>query len=337
MAKKVQLHTQLSTFSTYHTQGAVGILIMQNSTIYNWLFNYTVSMECTKRFLKGYSSPELLIPNSTLYTIQGIEDWWMPCKFFEGHVHGIIRNAIDKGYYVAFSHVDDYYIPNKTWYKEKHFAHDGLICGYDQEKKTYSIFAYDKNWVYRVFEIPQESFLKGMRSGMNMGFDPNIRAFRAKKDIFKLDPEAIYKNIKEYLMNNLENNPVDTDEKVKGSAVHDYLYMYLDMLSKGEIKAEYADRRILRFVWEHKKCMLDRIHAVENYYHANHKLSESYKNVVSKSDKARLLYAMFITSNKKEILESVKKLLKDFYEEERKILDEFLIGIERNFKDEAME
>ena len=46
---------------------------------------------------------------------------------------------------------------------------------------------------------------------------------------------------------------------------------------------------------------------------------------------------MFITNNKKEILESVKMLLKDFYEEERKILDEFLIEIERNFKDEAME
>ena len=32
-----------------------------------------------------------------------------------------------------------------------------------------------------------------------------------------------------------------------------------------------------------------------------------------------------------------KMLLKDFYEEERKILDEFLLGIERKFKDELME
>ena len=69
MARKVQLHTQFSTFSTYHTQGAVGILIMQNPTIYNWLLNNTVSIECTKRFLKGYSSPEVTVPNSTLYDV----------------------------------------------------------------------------------------------------------------------------------------------------------------------------------------------------------------------------------------------------------------------------
>ena len=337
MPKKVQLHTQLSTFSTYHTQGAVGLMIMQNPTIYNWLLNNTASIECTKRFLKGFSSPEVVIPNSTLYDVPYIEDWWMPCKFFEGHVHGIIRNALDRGYYVTFSHIDDYYIPGKTWYKERHFAHDGLICGYDQEKKTYSIFAYDKSWVYRTFEIPQSSFIKGMYSGISMGLDTNIRGIKAKRDIIELEPETIYKNIKLYLNNDIKSNPIDTDEKVKGSAVHNYLYMYLDMLSKGEIKAEYADRRILRFVWEHKKCMFDRIRAVENYYHANHKLSVSYKNVVNKSDKARLLYAMFITNNKKEILESVKMLLKDFYEEERKILDEFLIEIERKFKDELME
>ena len=337
MAKKVQLHTQFSTFSTYHTQGAVGILIMQNPTIYNWLLNNTVSIECTKRFLKGYSSPEVTVPNSTLYDVPCIENWWMPCKFFEGHVHGIIRNILDRGYYVTFSHIDDYYIPGKTWYKEKHFPHDGLICGYDQEKKTYSIFAYDKNWVYRVFDIPQSSFIKGMRSGISMGLDTNIRGIKANRDIIELEPKTIYKNIKNYLDSNLENNPVGTDEKVKGSAVHDYLYMYLDMLSKGEIKTEYADRRILRFIWEHKKCMLDRIQAVENYYHTNHDLSERYRNVVSSADRARMIYAMYITNRKKELLESVKKLLKTFHDEETLVLNELLNEMERRLKNEAME
>ena len=58
----------------------------------------------------------------------------------------LIRSLIDNGYYVAFGGVDDYYMEGKSWYQEKHFDHDGLIVGYDQNDKTYTIYAYDQNW-----------------------------------------------------------------------------------------------------------------------------------------------------------------------------------------------
>lgn len=337
MAKKVQLHTQLSTFSTYHAQGEAGIMIMQNPTIYNWILNNTITLDCNKRFLNGFTSPEIVVPKSSSYQIPCIESIWMPCKFFEGHVHGIIRNALDRGYYVGFSHVDDYYIPGKSWYKEKHRPHDGLICGYDQEKKTYSIFAYDKNWVYSVFEVPQRSFQKGIESSAKIGYTSSIRALKAKGEQIALDPKMIASNLKIYLSSTLENDPPDKGDRATGTVVHNYIHMYLDLLYKGSVKHEHADQRILRLIWEHKKCMYDRIYAVENHYNTEHSLSSEYKQVVTMIDKARLLYAMYIKNNKAQLLVSIKDLLKSVQESETKILTEFVTSIERNFKDEAME
>lgn len=330
MARKVFLHTQLSTFSTYHSQGALGVLCMQNPSIYNWLLNNTTSIECSKRFLKGFTSPEVVIPKSTIYDVPCVDSLWMPCKFFDGHVHGIIRNILDRGYYVGYSHIDDYYIPGKTWYKEKHFTHDGLICGYDQEKKTYSLFAYDKNWVYRVFDIPQKSLGKGIESGLKLGYTTNITALKAKPDRIALEPKTILANIRSYLIQNIESNPVEKDSRVTGTAVHNYIGMYLDILYKGAFAHKYTDQRIFRFLWEHKKCMYDRIKAVEDFYNLDYALSNEYKGVVQLADKARLLYAMYTKNERKELIASVKELLCEFHNKETGILNKFVELLERN-------
>lgn len=330
MAKKVFLHTQLSTFSTYHSQGAMGVFIMQNPSIYNWLLNNTISIECSKRFLSGFTSPEVIIPKSTIYDVPYVDSLWMPCKFFEGHVHGIIRNILDRGYYVGFSHIDDYYIPGKTWYKEKHFTHDGLICGYDQEEKTYSLFAYDKNWVYRVFEIPQASLGKGIQSGIKLGYTTNITALKAKPEKVLLEPKTILNNIKTYLEQNIESNPVEKNCKVFGTAVHNYIEMYLDILYKGTFEHQYTDQRIFRFIWEHKKCMYDRIKAIEEFYNLEYVLSDEYKSVVLLADKARLLYAIYTKTARKDLLISIKDSLHTLHSKETEILNKFIDLIERN-------
>ncbi len=72
-------------------------------------------------------------------------------EFAKGYINPIIRAMLDKGIYVAFSNVDDYYIEGKSWYKERHFSHDGLLCGYDRNDKTYCMYAYDSKWMYRKF------------------------------------------------------------------------------------------------------------------------------------------------------------------------------------------
>ena len=39
----------------------------------------------------------------------------------------------------------------KNGYHIRHFMHDGMICGYDQNEMTYSVYAYDFHMRLRVF------------------------------------------------------------------------------------------------------------------------------------------------------------------------------------------
>ncbi len=59
-----------------------------------------------------------------------------PVRFLNGHLHSLIHNLVDAGYFVYFFGVDDYYVPGKSWYRERHFDHDGMIFGYDQENEN---------------------------------------------------------------------------------------------------------------------------------------------------------------------------------------------------------
>ncbi|MDY5627630.1 MAG: hypothetical protein SPF92_08530 [Clostridia bacterium] len=324
MAKKVLLHTQFSTFSTYHSQGELGIAVMQNPSIYNLVLNNSIMLFCEKRFLKGYTSPEVFVRKTTLSELSCAEIVWMPCRFFNGYVHCIIKNALDQGFYVGFSYVDDYWIKGKSFYKEKHRLHDGIICGYDQAKKSYYMFAYDENWIFRVFETPQSCFEKSIKSAQEIGTYSALRFFRAKTDKFPLDIELIIKNLKLYLESDINKYPLDEEEYVLGTAVHDYVRIYMSMLQKGEISCEYADRRTMRMIWEHKKCMLDRIKTVESFFKFGHSLSNEYKEVVRMADRARILYAMFIKNKRTDILGNVSELIGQIQNAENDILNRFI-------------
>lgn len=70
------------------------------------------------------------------------------------------QDMLDNGFYVAFSGVDDFYIEGKSWYKEQHFNHDGLIIGYNDENKTFSIVAH--RWIFTAFETSQACFVEAM-------------------------------------------------------------------------------------------------------------------------------------------------------------------------------
>ena len=150
-------------YSTYHFQGIIGAVSLSNPSIRNWYLSNSVSLTCERVFLYGFSSPHLNIVNSSWLDTPCFDKYIHPTRFIENHIHELIRTMLDSGYYVNFDGMDDYYLNGKSWYGKRHFCHDGLIYGYDLEKGTYHVYAYDSQWVYRGFEVPRESFERGRR------------------------------------------------------------------------------------------------------------------------------------------------------------------------------
>lgn len=322
--KKVELPLVEPIYSTYHYQGDGSAVLVNNPSIQNWYLNQVLMLTCTRKFLNGFTTPEISIADSSWYLNPHLDKKLYNMQFLKGHIHGVIRNILDAGYYVYFSGADDYYIKGKSWYHEKHFNHDGCICGYDQENKTYCIYAYDQNWIYQKFWTSQKCFDRGVKAMFEKGFFGNIYGIKPKEEKITFSANTALKKISEYLDSTMDKYPETEQGTVVGIVVHDYIAKYIEKLYDGSIPYERMDRRIFRMIWEHKKVMLERIKLIENDLSLGSKISDAYNTVVREANNIRMLYASHHMKRKDSVLPIIKKKLLSIKELEQKLLEELL-------------
>lgn len=324
MKKKLELPLVTPIFGTYHYQGNGCAIIASNPSIRNWYLNEAVMLSCTKKFLKGYTTPEIGIAKSSVHDNPHLERYWYGMRFFNGYINTFIRELLDNGYYVCFGGIDDYYIEGKTWYKQRHFEHDGMICGYDQEKKTYSIYAYDVNWVYKKFTTSQKAFNQGRLAKERKGEYGHLFAIKPLDTVVEFDPETALNKIEQYIKSNLKTYPKNSEETAYGAVVQDYIVMYIDKLIDGSVSHEHMDYRVFRVIWEHKKAMLERIQKIEITLNMDTKASDTYKSIVRDSDSMRMMYAAHHLKERSSILPIIKDKLISVKNREKRILSAFI-------------
>ncbi len=331
MKKFVELPLVEPVYSTYHN-GAFTAIFKENPSLRNFYLNQVMQLTCTRKFLYGYTTPEINIVGSGLTDNPYIEIQEFNVKFLEGYINPLIRNLIDNGYYVYFAGADDYYIEGKSWYKERHFIHDGEICGYDQEKKTYCIYAYDKNWIYQKFWSSQKSFNLGIKAAVNEGYPTTIYGLKPRDIKVEFCIETVLKNMKEYL-NSYSNKYSELEEGyIFGIAVLDFISMYIDKLYDGSIPYDRMDRRVFRLIWEHKKIMLERIEIIESELKIKPLCSEQYKYIVQEADRLRMLYAAHHMKRRDSVLPGIRDKLLYLKKQEHEILKNFIKKAERKLQ-----
>jgi len=329
MKKSVQLPFIISSFANTQGEAAAGLALENHPTGYNQILNQCVTMSCTRRFLFGYTTPKMGIPRVGVSQFACLEKYNMDFKYIYPYYKEILKQLLDEGFYVYYNGIDDFYLPEKTWYGIRHLKHDGIICGYDEEDKTYSVAAYDINWIYRLIRIPQDCFDEGLRSGLEISGDGRFLGYRMKDNIsIKLDEKLILKYLKEHLNGTVEKFSLDSDGPVVGIATHNFYSMYIDKLEDGSIPTESMDWRALRSVWEHKKCMYDRILAIESLHSWNNDLSEEYKPLIDLSNRVRIMYAMYHKNNNKSLLPKIKKGLLELGDREKTVLEKLVARME---------
>ena len=321
---KIELPIIEPLYSTYHYQGCGSAFLINNPSILNWYLNEILILTCTKKFLSGFTTPELTIDNSSWKSNPYLVKKWHEIRFIKGHIHYVIKNLLEAGYYVYFSGVDDYYVDGKSWFHERHFSHDGCICGYDPENDMYCIYAYDKNWVYQKFWTPKKSFEKGRKAIYKTGAYGYVCGIKPQKDIVIFSPNVALNKISEYLNSTLEKYPETSEGTVCGIVVHDYIAKYLEMLYNGSIPYEKLDRRIFRVIWEHKKAMLKRILLIEQELVLDDSTSKSYETVVREADTCRMLYASHRIKRRDSVLPIIQKKLLTLKSLEQDLLEKLL-------------
>lgn len=338
MKKSKQLPIVEPFFSTYQFQASAGASIISNPSTVNWFINNCIHLECNRKFLlTDYTTPMVIVENASVFTVPFLSREMISTHFLNGQIHPIIRSMLDQEYYVHIYGMDDYYVEGKPFYHQKHFIHDTLICGYDQNDSTYTLMAYDSNWVYRPFKTSQKSFEKGLLTPTRKGeLFGEIWALKPWPDIIQLDPHLICQKLKEYLSNDIDKFPLDVDDTVQGIAVHDFICLYLDMLKNGDKPYERIDRRIFRQVWEHKKMMLRRLQELEQALPSLGVISTQYEEVVNMANHLRMLYASYTIKRRDSLLPDLKQKLKLMKKTEADLLSVFTNRLEGVLQNDSL-
>lgn len=322
--KKVQLQVEQPMYCTYNGQGAASAAISTNPSVKNWYYNNAIMLFCERNFLNGHTTPCVYVEKTSIFNNPCFERKWISTKFLGGHLHYVIRAILDDGWFIHYVGLDDFYIKGKSWYHEKHQLHDGTICGYDQEDKTYSILAYDQNWIFRVFKTPQKCFEAARKKGAMKKTFTQICIYKPIKEQINIDVKTLCENIENYMDSSLEKYPPNVYEPAYGTVVHDYIAMYLDKLFDESIPYSRMDRRVFRVLWEHKAVMQKRLRAVEDELGIGNEFSANYEKVVKEADNARMLYASHHMRRRDSLLEIIKKKTMKIKEDEENILKSFL-------------
>lgn len=324
MKNKIELPLIEPIYSAYQYQGPGTAILFKNPSIRNWYLNQIMILTCTRKFLKGFTTPEVSIEGASWKDNPYLDKKWYEMQFLEGHTHFVIRKLLDAGYYVYFNEIDDYYVEGKSWYHKRHFNHDGCICGYDQENKTYCIYSYDQNWIYQKFWTTQKSFDAGRKAEFKKGIYGSICGIKPIGDQIAFSHEIVLKKVAEYLDSNMEKYPENEEGAVSGIVVHDYIARYVGKLYDGSIPYEKTDFRVFRLIWEHKKAMLERMQCIEAALQLDHSASEAYKEVVHEADNCRMLYAAHHIKQRNSVLPIIQKKLLLVKGWEQKLLNELL-------------
>ena len=327
MKRKISLPLGDSIYQTDHCQGSTAAVTVQNPSVRNWILCHCLMLQCTRKFLSGYTTPQVHIRNSKINENPYIERRNFSVQFLLNCLTKVIKNLLNEGYYVHFYGADDYYLEGKSWYRQRHFVHDGLICGYDENDKTYEIFAYDANWVYTRFRVKQSSVVKAIhRAAADTGEYGGLIGIRASKWPAYFHVSDAVALLKEYGNADLQKYPPEGEGLVEGIAVQEYLKWYLERIRDGQIPYERIDKRIFRLLWEHKKCVLECLRNIEQTLgmgcipRENVLPSAAYGEIVQQADLIRMIYARYSIKREDKLLDFINGKLMYLKDREQSIL-----------------
>ena len=197
---KVQLPFFEPKLSTLHNSVATELVMATHPSARNQILNQCTNICCKKAFLEGYTGFCASVVDSTPAKFENLKTFPVDLTYTSfAEMKMIIKRMLDNGLYIFFNGIDDYYIPGKTFYGKKHRNHDGVFTGYDETDKTYTIAAYNSDWVLSNFKIPQKSFFLSVKKALERGYTPFIRGLLAKDGETEINIQAIIVGLQKYI------------------------------------------------------------------------------------------------------------------------------------------
>ncbi len=324
--KKLKINLQRE-ITTYLHRSLPLCAILSCEENYKWFYQHYIEV-FSITYQNGFSRLEFLEEKNNYDDV--FEEVFL--KFGEvPDILQFIKNKIDSGIYVSV-HIDEYCLPQKGSYGKNHFVHPSLIYGYDSIQKKLMAIGFDSEMIFNEITFDFNDFVEAYESAkVHYGvFAPWAKTEAVQLLIprefdkeYKLDLKSVLVSINNYLT----SSPVNSDKIAKlvsqdemqnfgelryGADVYDVIVQSLEKLGSDIMKGldvqniieqcrEKAeadimpsmDYRSMHLLYEHKKCIYNRIVYVMDSYGSTEVLSllaEKYLKIIEKLNTARLIF-----------------------------------------------
>lgn len=236
-----------------------------------------------------------------------------------------IINCNNIGCYVILM-LDEFFVSNTKSYRNRHVDHCNMIYGYDLYNKMFYLIGYDFNSIFKPFYISFNELVSAYHNSPSTE-SVYVVNFTCPDAGYTFNLDVVVEFLREYLysLNSFNrfsflNNPLD---RVFGISVYKALIENMDSI--------LMDIRPLHLLWEHKKCMKERItflyrknifnKAQYDYFYNEFEVIE--RNTLINRNK-QIKYTITKNNN---LLKSIKNTLIYIENKERILIEELLNNI----------
>ena len=235
--------------------------------------------------------------------------------------------CIDKGYYVQPT-VDEYFLPDSAAYQKRPLVHETLIYGYDNQ--AFVGMGYNKNGDYASYHIMFSELEQAIvQADLTGHYDPNgLRLFKYDSQArYDFDIHLVQEQITDLLHSRntshrfrIVANPVDD---AYGLATYSPLKSYIESFLYSPLSFDIRPAHIL---WEHKKCMVDRLKYMETqgYLKSEDGFSAQYDEVARKTGMLRMMLLKFRKTRSPALIYRVCLHLDAIAEVEKRLLQDLM-------------
>jgi hypothetical protein len=209
-----------------------------------------------------------------------------------------IKKIMENKYVIIY--LDEFCIPNKTFYQVNHFIHQSLIYGYNIEEKYFLAIGFDKNNLLCKMRYGFNEFSQAYKNANDFHqFSATwskitaVQIFELKENIYpEFILEVFIKNLKDYLLSKASIDEVfnyyEGEDVTYGIDIYNKLKEYLMRLGKGENKIDY---RAVHLLYEQKTSIYKRLIYIKDKYEFDDDFSmiiDEFSNIVKSFNSIRL-------------------------------------------------
>ncbi|MGG4104957.1 hypothetical protein AAXB25_13610 [Paenibacillus lautus] len=243
---------------------------------------------------------------------------------------GIIEfliNSIRSNYTISL-HVDEFYIPRRRVYQHTHYAHDILVYGYDDARRTFLVLGYDEEMQFQKTVVPYHEMEQGFQNlEWTDNYEEQIYLYKFNKSgSYWLDAAFIKESLGEYLAgSNISLRNRGTANPLEAAFGVD---VYAALIRNMPVLVRKRDIRPIHILWEHKKMMGLRIQYLCNQGLLSPDFTECFRPIEEQAYALRHLLMKYALTGDECMLKQGLSEMTHIMESEKRILGTVLNALD---------